>query len=91
MMRPQWNSNQNFSKCNYFPFLQFANGQSTFFSDIEEGSAINSINPRDRKGSYKVWFWWKYSDRMHAKSKEIVQPNAVYKTGAIKSWVQKPY
>ena len=61
------------------------------FSDIDEESAINSINPRDRKGSYKVWLWWKYSDRMHAKSKEIVQPNAVYKTGAIKSWVQKPY
>ena len=62
------------------------------FSDIDEESAIiNCLNPRDRKGSYKVWLWWKHSDSMDAKMMEIVQPKAVYKTGAIKSWVQKPY
>ena len=32
------------------------------FSDIDEESAIiNCLNPIDRKGSYKVWFWWKYT------------------------------
>ena len=61
------------------------------FSNIDEESAINCLNPRDRKGGVKVWLWRKYSDRMHAESKEIVQPNAVYRTGAIKLWVQKPY
>ena len=41
----------------------------------------NNKSPQSKRQKRKLW---KYSYRMHTKSKEIVQPNAVYKTDAIK-------
>ena len=38
-------------------------------------------SPQSKRQKRKLW---KYSYSMRTKSKEIVQPNAVYKTGAIK-------